>query len=201
MSPDERSALARLHEGNRRFVEGKTARDPARWEARRRETAAGQKPFAAVLGCADSRVPPELVFDADLGELFVVRAAGQVCDPVILGSLEFAVEVLGVPLVLVLGHEGCGAVQAALSAGERPPGGHLAALVEAIGPSLAALPPPRTDEDPAARIAAAVRAHVARTVERLPKESEVLRRAVREDRIAIVGGVYDLATGRVAFSK
>ena len=129
-------ALARLLEGNERFAAGRPEA-PRRDERRRREQAEGQTPFAVVLACSDSRVPPEIVFDQGIGDLFVIRVAGNTAaDDVALGSIEFGVGVLGCPLLLVLGHEGCGAVKAAFDAvaeGEHP-GGHLGALVRPIMP-------------------------------------------------------------------
>jgi carbonic anhydrase len=130
---DGSTALARLQEGNRRFVNADVS--PAKPLARQRAaTAQTQRPFAIVVACADSRVAPEIVFDQGLGELFVIRTAGNLVDDYALGSIEYAVDHLGARLVLVLGHERCGAVAAALSGGEAP--GHVRALVDAIAPAV-----------------------------------------------------------------
>ena len=131
-------ALAALIEGNRRY-QAQHVTHPHQNAARRAELAAGQHPIAAVLSCADSRVPPEIVFDQGLGDLFVVRVAGNITDDVVLGSLEYAVEHLGVPLVVVLGHYKCGAIQAAVEGGT--PHDHVASLVAALKPSVEAVRP------------------------------------------------------------
>ena len=133
MSADE--GLARLMAGNQRFTQHKE-QHPDESLARRKELISEQHPFAVVLGCADSRVPPELLFDQGLRDLFVIRVAGNIVDDAILGSIEYAVEHLGTQLIVVLGHETCGAVSAAVAGGEAA--GHLQALVTAIQPSVAA---------------------------------------------------------------
>jgi carbonic anhydrase len=182
------SALARLREGNARYQAFRQAHprlDPE-WRA---ELAAGQNPFAAVLGCADSRVPPELIFDQGLGDLFVVRVAGNVVDETVLGSLEFAVNRLEVPLVLVLGHEGCGAVTAAL--GDAPPPGALGALVRRVNPALqhAELPP-----DGAERVNAAARANARHVAQAL---SEALPGVTGAARTRVLPAFYRLEDGAV----
>ena len=155
--------------------------------------AQGQKPFAIVFGCVDSRVPPELVFDRGLGDVFVIRTAGQVLDDAGLGSIEFGVEELGIPLVMVLGHEKCGAVAATIEAvehnAEAP--GHIGALVEGIRPAVE-----QVKGQPGDLLDNAVRANVELTVRQL-KTSPILAEALETGHIKIVGARYDLDTGVV----
>jgi carbonic anhydrase len=182
--------IERLREGNRRFAAGRPR--TAALEARRREVAQGQAPFAEVLGCVDSRVPPELIFDQGLGDLFVIRTAGLVLDRAALGSLEFGVAELGIPLLVVLGHQRCGAVKAALEAqaGHAQPEGEIGYLVEALKPALAGAARSKGDLwDLAAKD------HVLKTIERL-KRSPVLGAAVGAGRLEICAGWYDLDSGR-----
>jgi len=183
------SPWARLMAGNRRYVAGQPTH-PDRTPARRRELAAGQRPFAAILGCADSRVPPEILFDQGLGSLFVVRVAGNIVDDAVLGSLEYAVEHLGVSLVVVLGHTGCGAVQAAISGGS--PAGAIARVVDAILPAVEI-----AQAMPGAVAENAVRVNVARMVRQLAAAEPILATAQAEGRLQITGAMYDLFTGIV----
>ena len=189
-------ALARLKEGNARFVAGE-ARFPTVQKEVLAELAKGQRPYATILGCSDSRVPPELVFDAGFGELFVVRVAGNVLGPSILGTLQYAGSHLHTPLFVVMGHEGCGAVSAAIASkfhGEEQKS-RIAVLLENILPAL-------DDVDPAlppkALLEAAVEANVRRTVRELLETPEARARAA-EGRMMLVGAVYDLDTGVVRF--
>jgi carbonic anhydrase len=187
-------ALQRLLDGNARFAAGATQQPPPD-PTRLQELAKGQHPFATVLGCSDSRVPPEMVFDQGLGELFVVRVAGNVVGTEILGSLGYALEHLATPLFVVLGHEGCGAVQAALE--RRRDGttahGPLAELIDAVAPALDEGDP----HEPAdAQLRHAVEANVRHTVRRLAA-TPAGRHALAHDQIRIVGAVYELATGRI----
>ena len=189
-------ALARLKEGNARFVAGH-ARFPTIQKDVLAELAKGQQPYATVLGCSDSRVPPELVFDAGFGELFVVRVAGNVLGPSILGTLQYAGSHLRTPLFVVLGHEGCGAVKAAIAAkfqGERQKS-RIEVLLENILPALDGLD--RTLH-PEALLEAAVEANVRWTVRTLLETPEARSRAA-EGRMKLVGAVYDLDTGAVRF--
>jgi len=191
-------ALTTLLDGNRRYVEERP-RHPRQGAAHRRAVAAGQHPFAIVLGCADSRVPPELVFDAGLGDVFVIRSAGNIVDEAIIGSLEYAVAEFHVPLILVLGHERCGAVRAAVDAemhvsGE--PAAHIGAVVRAIRPAVrAAAAPGAPDDDPIDRV---VRANVALVVDRLRTDELLLAPAIRAGRLGVVGAYYALAEGVVS---
>jgi carbonic anhydrase len=191
-SPD--AALARLIEGNERFRDG-TARKPRRGTVRRMQIVEEQRPFAAVLACADSRVSPEVVFDQGLGDLFVVRVAGNTAaDRVVVGSLEFAVEVLGAVLVMVLGHSDCGAVTGAIdvaSTGEGLPG-DIDAVVAPIVPVVKNLGGVAADDLLDAAILANVRA-VMDGLAAVP----IIGARVAEGSLRIVGGEYDLATGAV----
>ncbi|MBX3027367.1 carbonic anhydrase [bacterium] len=181
--------LTRLLAGNQRYGAAQPLH-PNQSPERRRAVAAAQAPFAAVVGCADSRVPPELVLDAGLGDLFVVRTAGNVVDEIGLGSIEFAVAVLGTPLVVVLGHERCGAVEATLRGGPVP--GDVQAVVDAIRPNLA-----RAAARPGDPLANAVHDNVAAVVARLRSAEPVLAPRVRDGTLRIVGAVYDLDSGAV----
>jgi len=189
-NPDD--ALARLMEGNQRFATNKT-RDPNQSVARRTMLAGGQHPFATVFSCVDSRVPPEHVFDRGLGDLFVIRTAGHVVDSAVLGSLEFGVAELGIPLLVVLGHEKCGAVNATIETLEQ--NGHAPAeieyLVQGIEPAVV-----QAEEQTGDLLANAINANVLLTVERL-KSTAILAEALAQNKLKIVGGRYDLDTGAV----
>lgn len=189
-------ALARLKEGNARFVNGQ-ARFPTVQKDVLAELAKGQQPYATVLGCSDSRVPPELLFDAGFGELFVIRVAGNVLGPSIKGTLQYAGTHLHTPLFVVLGHEGCGAVEAAI--GERFHGARhrrrIAVLLRCIEPALEGLDPALP---PAALLSAAVEANVRWTIRQVLESPEGKARAARGD-VQMVGAVYEIATGRVRF--
>jgi len=190
-TPD--AALARLMEGNARYVAGKmNERDFSASRAARNE---GQVPFAAILGCADSRVAPELAFDQGPGELFVVRVAGNFVTPDGLGSLEYGVAVLGTKVIMVLGHNNCGAINAtvgALQKGNTLPG-HIAGLVTAMKPAIEPVVK-AAGPDMAQR---AVVANVQAQVRRLLAEKPILAEAVAAGKLKVVGAYYDLATGKV----
>ena len=194
-----RTALERLQAGNQRFVAEQLNPSSDVSRARRRELVVGQEPFAVVLGCADSRVPAELVFDQGLGDLFVVRVAGNVAGPTQIGSIEFAVEHFGTPLVVVLGHSDCGAVCAVLDELDEPAPQHspgLAAIVDRIRPALEAEELPA---DGQARVRHAVRANVRAAVAQLLAESSTLNERVADGRVLVVGAKYSLARGLVEF--
>lgn len=185
-------ALARLREGNERFVGAKPSY-PHQSVARRNETAGGQKPFAIVLGCADSRVAPELVFDQGLGDLFVVRVAGNILDDDILGSLEFAVKEFNAPLIMVLGHEKCGAVSATLESIEhhaKPAEGKIPKLVAAIAPAIH-----HVQGKPGDELDNGVRENISLVVEQLKRANPLITKALKEGRLKIVGARYDLHSG------
>ncbi|HET7845512.1 MAG TPA: carbonic anhydrase, partial [Xanthomonadales bacterium] len=190
-------ALARLKAGNARFLAG-NARFPTVQKEVLADLARGQRPFATILGCSDSRVPPELLFDASFGELFVVRVAGNVLGPAIAGSIQYASVHLETTLLLVLGHDTCGAVEAALDAKFHGAThrSRIALLLEEIFPALDGIDPQMEE---AARLDAAVAANVRETVRRLRESPELKARAAAgEDRV-VVGAVCELATGRVRF--
>ena len=187
-------ALARLMEGNARYASSQT--NEKDFTSGRAARASGQYPIAAILSCADSRVAPEFAFDQGPGDLFVVRVAGNVISTDLLASLEYAVEFLGVPLVLVLGHTSCGAVGAAIKVmkeGATLPG-HLPDLIRAIKPAVVVA----ENMDDGDLLENAIAENVRRTVVALKRAAPVLKRFHDEHRIAIAGGVYDLATGRIA---
>ena len=189
-------ALDRLKKGNQRFASGR-ARFPTVQKEVLAELAKGQRPYATVLGCSDSRVPPELLFDAGFGELFVIRVAGNVLGPSIAGTLQYAGIHLHTPLFIVLGHEGCGAVAAAIA--ERFHGARhrsrVALLLQNIDPALDDLDPTLPAS---ALLNAAIEANVRWTVRELLESPEGKARAVKGD-VKLVGAVYELTTGRVRF--
>lgn len=190
------AAIERLEAGNDRFVAGHPDH-PHETGTYRHQLADGQHPFATILGCSDSRVPPDLLFDQGFGDLFVIRVAGNVVDPEVSGSIEYAVDQLGTPLVVVLGHQSCGAVTAALDTsghGEHEPH-EIEQLLDGIRPALSDLHP--TDNH-GELVAEAVEANVRHSVEELSGLA-ALRSALDAGRIRIVGAVYDLDTGRVRF--
>jgi carbonic anhydrase len=182
-------ALKRLTDGNQRFAAHEVTH-PEQTPQRRAEIAGGQHPFAIVLSCADSRVPPELIFDQGLGDLFVVRVAGNTADDVALGSIEYAVEHLHVPLIIVLGHEKCGAVQAALAG--KPEPGHIMSVASPIEPVL---PEARQMSGDALHNAVVLNArHVA---DQLRRSEPVLKKHFDAGEVGIISAVYELDSGRV----
>jgi carbonic anhydrase len=187
--PDVAQALQILLAGNERYV-AQRAEHPDQSTQRRLDVAEDQHPFAVVLGCADSRVPPELVFDQGLGDLFVVRVAGNTLDDEILGSIEYAVEHLGVRLVVVLGHENCGAVKAALQGGSAA--GHISSVLAPIQRGVKAVS--EKGGDP---VNNAVRANVLHVVKQLRSSKPVLTEFVRDGRVHVVGAEYHLHSGKV----
>jgi len=190
-TPDD--ALSNLMAGNVRYMQGSPIH-PNQSAERQAEVAQGQHPWAAILGCIDSRVPPELVFDQGLGDLFVARTAGQVIDNVVLGSLEFAVEE-GVKLIMVLGHQSCGAVKATIQTLQTNghAEGQIAALVEAIKPAII-----EAQSQPGDLLDNSVRANVALEVDYLKSSSQIISQAVDQGTIGLVGARYDLGTGAVS---
>ncbi|MCI0642477.1 MAG: carbonic anhydrase [Gemmataceae bacterium] len=194
--PSADEALARLMEGNERFLRGE-ARSAAITRETLADLAKGQQPYATILGCSDSRVPPEWVFDAGLGELFVVRVAGNILAPEIAGSLQYAGSHLETPLFVVLGHEGCGAISAALAAkreGEQFRS-RVQLLLASIVPGLPDVDAQLTSEEQLSR---AVESNVRWTVRQVLDSPEGQARAA-EGRMKIVGAVYEIETGRVRF--
>lgn len=178
-------ALAALYKGNERFVKGEITA-PNRNMARLKEVAAGQKPFAAVLGCADSRVPVEIVFDQGFGDIFVTRIAGNVADPAIIGSLEFGTQVLGAQVLYVLGHSKCGAVSATMAGGDVP--GQISTLYQHIR---------RATKESGGDLNKAIARNVQIQAEILSEASPVIAARLKDRSLIIAGGVYDLNTGQV----
>ncbi len=183
-------ALQRLMEGNRRYAAGNFLH-PDQDPARRIELAEAQHPFAVILSCSDSRVPPEIIFDRGLGDLYVIRVAGHVADDIVLGSIEHAVEYLGVPLVMVLGHKNCGAVTATVQGHDA--GGHFASLIKAIRPAV-----DKVKRQPTALLENAIRANVQMVAAQIRVSQPVLAKRVLEDTLRVVGAYYDLNSGAVS---
>jgi carbonic anhydrase len=195
-------ALKRLREGNQRFVSGLRSLETLMSHLRRREFVLHQEPVAVVLGCSDSRVPVEMVFDQGLGDLFVIRVAGNIVAPSQIGSVEFAAERFGTRLVVVLGHTRCGAIDATLEELQRPTerqSRNLASIVGRIRPSVQALLDTELRHDPAALAHQAVRANVRVATSALRHGSVVLERLIQGDGLLVVGAEYALETGAVDF--
>jgi len=182
-------ALDRLMKGNARFASHQ-AMHPHKTAARMAEVAGGQHPIAVVLSCSDSRVPPELIFDQGLGDVFVVRVAGNILDDAVVGSIEYAVEHTGAPLVVVLGHEKCGAVTAAMGGGEA--GNHIHAVTDPITPVVAEAK--KSTHDP---VDAAIRLNVKKVVGELEHSTPILAAKAKDGSIQIVGAYYSLDNGKV----
>jgi carbonic anhydrase len=194
-------ALSRLREGNRRFVDNQSTAHSSDL-AHRVSLVSGQEPAAIVLGCSDSRVPAELVFDQGFGDLFVIRVAGNVVAPSQIGSVEFAAARFGTPLVVVVGHSQCGAVTATvedLLGRATTDSWNLRSIVDRVRPSVEPLLAIHGPDDPAALMRAAVRANVHASVEQLRHGSSLLERLIQEDRLLIVGAEYSLESGVVTF--
>ena len=199
---DAAAALDRLRAGNERFIAGLREPAAAHGHERRLELASGQEPFAIVLGCSDSRVPAELVFDQGLGDLFVIRVAGNIVAPSQIGSVEFAAARFQTRLAVVLGHSQCGAVEATLEELERPGANrspHLRSIVDRIRPAIEGMPPPPAGAGRAERMRRAVRANVAHSVEQLRHGSGILEQLIQREGLWIVGAEYSLESGRVEF--
>jgi carbonic anhydrase len=197
-----REALALLQEGNHRFVSDVSNRDTITRRARRLELAASQEPFAAILGCSDSRVPVEIVFDQGLGDLFVIRVAGNIVAPSLIGSVEFAAEQFGTRLVVVLGHTQCGAIATTLQQLRRPVGNqsrNLRSIVDLIRPSVEGLLETDLRHDLDALGRAAVRANIRASVKQLRHGSDVIEQLIQKDGLMVVGAEYSLETGVVDF--
>jgi len=195
-------ALERLQEGNRRFVADARSDDALTSQARRNALAAGQEPFAIILGCSDSRVPAEMVFDQGLGDLFVIRVAGNIVAESQVGSVEFAAAQFGTPLVVVLGHSKCGAILATLEQLQQQTdhrSGNLRSIVDRIRPSVEALLTTDLKDDPEALVQHAVRANIRESTNHLRHGSEILEQMIRNDALLVVGAEYSLETGIVDF--
>lgn len=192
-SDNKTEPLQRLMAGNQRFIAGKTIH-PSQSIEDVKKAAKGQKPFAIILSCADSRVPPEIIFDQGVSNLFVLRVAGNILDDALLASIEYAVEHLHIPLLMVLGHKRCGAVEATLNVvqkgGEIP--GHLKTLVTAIKPAVI-----QAKGKPEELLDQAVKANIKMVVQKLKNATPIVAKVVKVKKITIVGGYYDLDTGAV----
>ena len=195
-------ALQRLREGNARFARGQGDTASLCQVDRRQSLTGGQTPFAIILGCSDSRVPAELVFDQGLGDLFVIRVAGNIVAPSQVSSIEFAAERFGTPLVVVLGHSQCGAVCATLEELERPANSrspNLSSIVDRIRPAVEPLLDTGHDRDRDELIARAVHANIRKATDQLRHGSAILERLIRERRLLVAGAHYSLETGLVEF--
>ena len=194
-------ALTRLREGNKRFVEDIRSHTTVVRRSHRGDLADGQEPFAIILGCSDSRVPAEIVFDQGLGDLFVIRVAGNIVAPSQIGSVEFAASKFGTRLVVVLGHSRCGAVEATIEELRRPSpkSQHLNSIVNRVRPSVEALLATPLRDDPDALIRDAVRANVRVSASQLRHGSELLESMIAKDGLLVVGAEYSLENGIVEF--
>ena len=197
-----REALERLREGNVRFASDTSGRAALTNPSRRSELVARQDPFAIILGCSDSRVPAEIIFDQGLGDLFVIRVAGNIVAPSQVGSVEFAAERFGTRLVVVLGHSRCGAVLATLEKLTGPTEGqsrHLRSIVDRIRPSVEALLATELRRDTDALVRQAIRANIRASANHLRHGSELLEQLIRTSELVVVGAEYSLETGVVDF--
>jgi carbonic anhydrase len=183
------AAMRELMAGNERFVAGKITSFPEDLKILKEKTVTKQEPFAAVLSCADSRVPVEIIFDQSIGHLFVTRVAGNMVTPEIIASLEYGVAVLGVKAILVMGHSNCGAISAAIAAKAVP--GQISVLYQHLIPGIV---------EAKGDVALAVKMNVAYQTRLLSESSTVIAKAIKEDGVKVAGGVYDLASGRVTLA-
>ena len=197
-----RVALERLRDGNRRFTSNVRSHDSLASEARRAEVASGQEPFAIILGCSDSRVPAEIVFDQGVGDLFVIRVAGNIVAPSQIGSVEFAADRFRTRLVVVLGHSQCGAILATIDELTRPTvnqSRNLHSIVDRVRPAVEPLLRTELRRDPEALVRSAVRANVRISAGHLRHGSGILEHLIEKDGLAVVGAEYSLETGVVDF--
>jgi carbonic anhydrase len=196
------AALARLQEGNRRFIANVRGIDALLSQQRRAELVARQQPFAIFLGCSDSRAPAEILFDQGLGDLFVIRIAGNIVAPSGIASVEFAAQRFGIPLAVVMGHTGCGAIEATLESISRPHDeslNNLRSIVDRVKPAIEPLTRTELARDPQALRRECVRANVRAGANHLRYGSPVLERLVLDGSLAVVGAEYDLESGMVDF--
>jgi len=187
---DADKAYKMLMDGNARYVSGKTTH-PNQTAKSRTETAKGQKPFAVIVTCSDSRVPPEIIFDQGIGDLFVIRIAGNIVDDNALGSIEYAAEHLGVKLVVVLGHEKCGAVDATVKGGEAP--GHIASLVNSIKPAVEKAKKEKGDV-----LENSIKNNALAVTEKIITSKPILMNLVKEGKLKVITARYDLDDGKVS---
>lgn len=197
-----REALKRLQEGNLRYISDVPSSKMFGSQTRRDELVAGQEPFAVILGCSDSRVPVEIIFDQGLGDLFVIRVAGNIVAPSQIGSVEFAAERFRTPLVVILGHSQCGAIQATLEAMRQPSktqSKNIHSIVDRILPSVEGLLLTDLKYDNAALVQFAVRANIRASTNQLRHGSPIIEKLIQEDKLLVVGAEYSLETGIVDF--
>ena len=195
-------ALKILYEGNHRFVSGVSNSKALTNKARRHELVTTQEPFAIILGCSDSRVPAEIVFDQGLGDLFVIRVAGNIVAPSQIGSVEFAAEKFGTRLVVVMGHSKCGAVLATLEGlghDSKEKSQNLCSIIDHIRPSIDKLPGAGLEKYSDAFVQQAIRANICASVNQLQRGSKVLKQLIKKDGLVIVGAEYSLESGIVDF--
>jgi len=189
-------ALKRLMDGNLHFIANQLTIKDSSGPGTRQALAAGQKPYAIILSCSDSRVPPEIIFDKGLGEIFVVRVAGNIPDPIILGSIEYAAEHFGCPLIMVLGHKRCGAVSAAVES-QGHPHGNIGAIIEAITPAVEQARKDARGADKADLVESAIDNNIKLVAKSLIRRSQVIRSLVDSGKVRIIGAKYDLDDGTV----
>ncbi len=195
-------AMQKLRQGNARFINNVRGAEPILSQVRRADFVHRQNPFAVILGCSDARVPAEIVFDQGLGDLFVIRVAGNVVAPSQVGSVEFAVESFDIRLVVVLGHTQCGGVGATLDVLQdraKPGSRGVMSIVDRIRPAIEPLLQTELASHPDALMRAAIRANVRASANQLRHGSEIIERMAAERGLSVVGGVYDLASGEVDF--
>ncbi len=193
MAVTSEQSLKKLVDGNKRYVIGKAV-NPDRDKKRREEIAKAQHPFVVILTCSDSRVSPEVIFDQGLGDIFEIRNAGNLVDDVVLGSIEYAVEHLQVPLVVVLGHERCGAVSAAVAGGEVP--GHISSITEILKNSVEKAKSQKGDT-----VDIAVNENIDEMVKKILEDKPIMEELIKEGKVKVVGAYYDLDSGEVKFKK
>jgi carbonic anhydrase len=198
VSPD--IALKKLMDGNNEYVGQKMSLQKRSTPTVRESLAKSQKPYAVILSCSDSRVPPEVIFDKGLGEIFVVRVAGNIPDPIVLGSIEYAVEHLGTPLIMVLGHERCGAVTAAVDANGKAEG-NIGAIVKTINPAVVQAKKEYKGKDKSQLVEAAINDNIRLVQANLTKNSPVIEHLVKEGKVKIIAAKYDLDDGKVTVIK
>ena len=195
ITPEE--AWQKLVDGNKRYLENKMNACGESSTVTRETLAKGQKPYAIILSCSDSRVPPEIIFDKGLGEIFVARVAGNVADPVVLGSIEYAAEHLGSPLIMVLGHERCGAVTAAVGAKGKPEG-NIGAILRLIQPAVKQAKKEAAGKAKEELVETAIDDNVKLVAANLTKQSKILKEMAEAGKVKIVGAKYDLDDGKVS---
>jgi carbonic anhydrase len=195
VSPD--AAFKMLTEGNNRFVAGRMKHPNLSAVRRQQTTEKGQKPFAVVLACADSRTPVEQIFDQGIGDIFTVRDAGNIATKTDIGSIEYAVDYFETPLVVAMGHSLCGAVEATVQGGEAPP--NIRAIVDFIAPALARAKAANPDKSGEALVAEVTKANVWQAMEDIYKNSPMIREKVKDSKVKMVGALYDIKSGKVSW--